>query len=603
MAASSVIGALRVNLGLDSAQFTKGTQQAQSSMQKLSSYMKTAGVAIAGALVGAAAGMAKLAFDSIKTADEISKAAQAIGIGTEELSRLRYAADISGVSFDSLQGNLGRFNRGIFDAANGTGNAGKALARLGIEIRNAEGGLKSQTQLLTELADKFQKMPDGVEKSALAMQIFGKSGADMIPFLNQGAEGIAKLTGEADKFGVVIDEETGRKAEEFNDNLSRLRGVLDSMATQIAADMLPALVDFTDWLVRNTGAIRAFAGEVSKAVQGIGFMVSKIIDGARALRDFFAPAIDMAARAMRSLGLGGTGGNSTRDVFDALKTAARSATPAIQGTTAAVTGLTTALGGGGGSRRGGGGRSVVAKVKDEAEEAERALDRLRGAVTSVQNQLDPALAAFRRTQEQQGTILDARRAGILSQEEASRLIGLTVKVEEGIVTISDKLPGLAKAANDNTRQVADSFAQMSERVVNSLQNLSNSIQRGDFLGILGGVLNTVMQLGSVGLFGKGFQTRVNSAPIPGFANGTNFAPGGMALVGERGPELVNLPRGSQVIPNHKLGQQQQVQIVPSPYFDVVVDGRVINAAPAIAAGGAAMAAAQSSTLARRSVRR
>jgi hypothetical protein len=605
MAASSVIGALRVNLGLDSAQFTRGTQQAQTSMQKMQRYMKFAGAAIAGALAGAAAGMVKLGFDSIKTADEISKAAQSIGIGTEELSRLRYAADISGVSFESLQSNLGRFNRGIFDAANGTGNAGKAFARLGIEVRNAEGGIKTQTQLLGELAAKFQSMPDGVEKSALAMQIFGKSGAEMIPFLNQGADGIAKLTDEADKFGVVIDQETGRKAEEFNDNLTRLQGVFSSLATQIMADNLPALVSFTNALVDNQGAVRGFANEISKSIQGLTFLVGKIIDAGRAVSDYFTPKIQMAGAVLRGLGFLGPKSNSTQDVFEALRKNARASVPAIGGATGALKEFqSVATGGGAGGRsRGAAGRTVVAQVRDEAQEAERALSSLRSALTSVQNQLDPALAAFRRTGEQQGVITDARKAGIVTQAEASRLIGLTLQVSEGFVMIDEKLPGMAKAANDNTRQIADSFAQMSERVVNSLQNLSNSIQRGDFLGILGGVLNTVMQLGSVGAFGKKFQTSVNSAPsIPGFANGTNFAPGGMALVGERGPELVNLPRGSQVIPNHKLGGSQ-VQVVPSPYFDVVVDGRVMSAAPMIAAGGASIAAAQSSTRARRSVRR
>ena len=80
--------------------------------------------------------------------------------------------------------------------------------------------------------------------------------------------------------------------------------------------------------------------------------------------------------------------------------------------------------------------------------------------------------------------------------------------------------------------------------------------------------------------------------------------GGLALVGERGPELVNLPRGSQVVPNHELrgmSGSARVEVVPSPYFDVRVDGRIAGAAPAIAraggqAGMASMAFRQSRRL-------
>ena len=69
--------------------------------------------------------------------------------------------------------------------------------------------------------------------------------------------------------------------------------------------------------------------------------------------------------------------------------------------------------------------------------------------------------------------------------------------------------------------------------------------------IANGLVGLGIQLGSIGLFGKGAQNAINAPKA--FALGTNYAPGGLALVGERGPELVNLPRGSTVTPNHRLG--------------------------------------------------
>lgn len=119
------------------------------------------------------------------------------------------------------------------------------------------------------------------------------------------------------------------------------------------------------------------------------------------------------------------------------------------------------------------------------------------------------------------------------------------------------LDQLVSAANDNadklepaTVRIAKSFKDMADATLQSLQGLAGAIKGGGFLDILGAVINLGLQLGSVGAFGKGVQTKINA--IPAHANGTSFAPGGLSLVGERGPELVSLPRGSQVIPNHAL---------------------------------------------------
>lgn len=182
--------------------------------------------------------------------------------------------------------------------------------------------------------------------------------------------------------------------------------------------------------------------------------------------------------------------------------------------------------------------------------------------------------------------------------------GLAIGIKGGKGIVSDAMKGLGKEAESQTVRIADTFAQMSQRITSSLQGLSNSIRSGDFLGILGGVLDIFTTLGSAGVFGKGLQGNLNR--VPGNANGTRNFGGGLSVVGERGPELVNLPRRSQVIPNHKLngmGGGGIAQIVPSPYFDVVVDGRVMRAAPMVANAGAMQAQAMGARSARRTVRR
>ena len=160
--------------------------------------------------------------------------------------------------------------------------------------------------------------------------------------------------------------------------------------------------------------------------------------------------------------------------------------------------------------------------------------------------------------------------------------------------IRAELDKLGTAANDNQKaidaanvKIVKSFKDMADATLNALQSLTSAIKGGGFLDILGAVIGLGLQLGSIGAFGKTIQTNINK-PTPGFANGTSFAPGGMALVGERGPELVNLPRGSKVFPNGTGpgGGRQVVEIVDTTgLFRFAVDGQIMEAAPAIASAG------------------
>ncbi|WP_420406908.1 phage tail tape measure protein [Hoeflea sp.] len=213
------------------------------------------------AVVGAA-GLGKSIMSTVKAADEMSKAAQKIGVPIEELSRLKYAADLSGVSFGGLQTAVGKLSRNMDEAATGNKEYAEAFERLGIRVTDANGKLRPSSRIMAEMADRFRDMPDGAEKTALAMQLMGRSGADMIPMLNGGTEAMNKLMGEAGSFGQVFSESMGKDAEAFNDNLTRLGGAFAKISGDLAGKLLPHLVSFTDWLVENTPAISRVGGQM-----------------------------------------------------------------------------------------------------------------------------------------------------------------------------------------------------------------------------------------------------------------------------------------------------------------------------------------------------
>lgn len=152
--AGSVIGALRVNLGLDSANFVKGLSASQKRMRDFGKRMALAGAAISAAGVGIAAGVRA----QLNAADDMSKAAQKIGIPTDELSRLAHAADMSGVSMTTLQTGVQRLSKVMVEQP-------KKLAAVGIAARDASGKMRPVSEVMAELAEKLAEMPDGAEKN------------------------------------------------------------------------------------------------------------------------------------------------------------------------------------------------------------------------------------------------------------------------------------------------------------------------------------------------------------------------------------------------------------------------------------------------------
>ncbi|BEV02199.1 phage tail length tape measure family protein [Novosphingobium olei] len=249
---------------------------------------------------------------------------------------------------------------------------------------------------------------------------------------------------------------------------------------------------------------------------------------------------------------------------------------------------------------------MVDKAKKTTESTKEAFKALAGDVQQLLDRLFPEAAALNQYRSDAATIDKGQKAGMLSPAQANEARNrlategrggnmdaaqaiMAGPIDVEAVKLGDVMDRMKTKAEVTTVAIAKNFKEMAQDTIGAIQNLASAIKGGGFLDILSGVLSLGLQLGSIGAFGKKIQTDIN-AKVPGYADGTNFHPGGLAMVGERGPELVNLPRGSKVYP-HGTGPgsgSQRIQIVPSQYFDVVVDGRVMRAAPAIAGAGGEM---------------
>ena len=225
---------------------------------------KFAGVALAGiaaaAVAAGAAIVVKFGQDSINTfkrvAGEVAGLKRVTGMTTEDASRLGFALKQSGVdaavgtkSFTILGKNL----------ATSAGDAKKHAAMtklLGFAYTDAHGKVKPMAQLMPKLADKFASMPDGAEKTALAMKLFGKSGTAMLPFLNKGSKGLAELADKSDKFGNTLNDKQLDALKKSKQAQRDWDAALQGLQVTLGANLLPAVTDFATML--NSVAVPAF---------------------------------------------------------------------------------------------------------------------------------------------------------------------------------------------------------------------------------------------------------------------------------------------------------------------------------------------------------
>jgi hypothetical protein len=249
----------------------RGFNEAERNFKSLQKEAKKMGAAIGVAFVAAAAASVYLVKASIDAMDEMSKLAQQTGTTVESLSALSFAADLSGVSNEELGSALVKMTKNMSDAAAGTGIAVEGFNALGISVKNSDGSLKASDAVLTEIANKFAGFKDGAEKTALAVNIFGRSGAQLIPLLNSGADGLQAMTDEARQLGLVLDTTTAKAAEQFNDNLTRITASIKGLANTAASELLPTLNDLSDEFV-----------ELSKSqvlIEATTFLIKAAING------------------------------------------------------------------------------------------------------------------------------------------------------------------------------------------------------------------------------------------------------------------------------------------------------------------------------------
>jgi hypothetical protein len=270
----ATIGKLAVQITADTKGLSTGLKGAGSEVDSFGTRIEglTKKLKIIGPLAAAAG--AAFAVNMVRsvanTADALGKLSTRTGVAVEDLSRLQYAASLSDVSTQELSGGITRLSRSMSDAASGTGEAGKAFEAMGITVQNQDGTLRSQVDVLNDIADRFASYEDGAQKSALAQQIFGRSGTQLITVLNGGSAALKSMGEESDRLGNTIDQKTAKAAEQFNDNISRLDTAVGGLSRQIAGPLIQSLADLTTGMFQAFMQGETFFGSMERGLKRLG---------------------------------------------------------------------------------------------------------------------------------------------------------------------------------------------------------------------------------------------------------------------------------------------------------------------------------------------
>lgn len=274
MAAGSIV----ISLLMATGSFQTDTDRAAKSLNKLKKEAADTGRVIGdnlaklGALTlgaGTLAGLAALVKGTIDAADHLNDLSKKTGVAVETLGGIGFAAGQAGGDLESATSAFVKLNKTITEALSGNKDAIETFKLIGISIKDLQ--TLSPDQIFAKTADAFAKYEDGAEKTALALQIFGKAGADVIPLLDDGGKALLENIEYFKRYSGV-SQDTAEKADAFNDTLGKLKLLGGAFSQTLAADLLPTLQNLASlWLDNKEKGdqFRGVADTIADAFRGI----------------------------------------------------------------------------------------------------------------------------------------------------------------------------------------------------------------------------------------------------------------------------------------------------------------------------------------------
>jgi len=278
---------LLANMARLQADMDKAKRTVSSTVDAMNKVLGTIGVGVS------LAGITSMIKSVVDVGDHLNDLRKITGLTVNELGGLDKQAKLNGTNLDSVAKAIGIMSKNMYTGVD-------AFKLLGIATKDADGNLRNANQVLLDVADRFSRMQDGAQKSAIANQIFGKSGRELIPLLNEG-RGALESAAEAHRKYSGVTQASAEASDLFNDNLTLLSGRVTAIKTSFVGELLPTLNAISTAMLNSGQSTNQFsfaANVVVPVLKGLaiaGAAVAGIFQGVG--REIGAAAAQMAAIA------------------------------------------------------------------------------------------------------------------------------------------------------------------------------------------------------------------------------------------------------------------------------------------------------------------
>lgn len=601
---------LEVQLGAKLADFEKGMDDAvglaESAINKIESKFEglnpTVGAGfLAAGIIAAVGGMSALLGFAGKVNSELAdmdRTARQVGLSVEKFQALRFAGNVAGVDNSGFAEGLQKATGLLNDAQRNTNTLLQLFTANGLKIADNNGKLISTNQLLASAADLVSRAASEQDKIKIA-QMLGFT-REWVPLLEKGAGAIAETAGEAERLGLVIQQSTIEKAKKFDEEWTKASTALSTQLRAVTADAAVWLSELIDQAARYATALAAANGAAPGDGQQKFNAIADAIDIVRRDVQGLAQDYDQVTRALeRYKSKAGADPEIIAGLEEVQKKAKETAdelTRAAQARAALLGGIAASEFPGGvptprarpAANKKGPATIVPAKpVGEEADSFENTIEQIARRTAALnadsiavsqnhaaQAQLRAEFQLLNAIRKDEGEVTEAQIAqytklrAVMGAELALIQAKIQLTPEHKAAFIAASEGAAAATANyDRAREAVNRLNSASSTLGSALSTaFADAVVEGKNLNeVFSSLIKTLEKAAINALFASFFNAPGSGGlspfagllkgSVPGFAGGTDFAPGGVADVGENGRERIFLPRGSRVVPNDVLRRQ------------------------------------------------
>ena len=474
---------------------------------------KTKGLSMAAG--GALAGMAGLAIKAGKDADELNTLSKQTGVATSELQKMQYAADLIDVDTETITGGLRKLKKNL----DGHEDSWK---KVGVQVKDANGQYKDITTIFYDTIKGLSGIENETERDIVAMDLFGKSADELAGVIDDGGAALKELGQQAEDLGVIISDEDLQKANELNDTLDQLKAEILPTIMQLGIEIAEAIMPYIP-------TIKEAIEGVLSALRNISPQTITIVGSVLAITSALSPMFSLLSSVTGIV-------SKLAPLFSAVTSSAGGLSTVLGAISAPVLAVVAAIG------------VLVAAFKHLWDTNEE----FRNNIIAIWDGIKAKFEEFG-----QG-IVDRLNAIGFDFESFSEVIkgiwnglcSFLAPVFEGafeivaniLSTVLDALMGIfdifAGLFTGNWKQVwtgiKEFFGSIWDAILGILKSAINGIT---------GAINTV--IGGINKIGWG-DHHINIPLIPQLAEG-GILTSGTAIVGEAGPELVQVSNGQAMV--------------------------------------------------------